>query len=195
MLLTKNKILIIISYIMMRKCAFLLIICCLLLFTLFACKSQKIKEDIEASPTPVTETAPTATPAKKDSQFTVSEEIHSQTYSEINELIAKLNQVIANKDFSTWKTYLTDTYIQKFSSRSTLNIYSNSPLMKKYNIQLTDLNDYFRYVVVPSREEASLHSIEFKDKNKVIAYTKIKDKLIILYKLEKTNNQWKISTW
>jgi len=124
--------------------------------------------------------------------FSVSEEVFSETFEDIRNLIDELNAIIRDENYDRWLRYLTETYKTHFSSATVLKENSEQPLLKKYNIQLSTLRDYFVHVVVPSRSNARLDDLVFIDNEHVKAIMIFNDKRTILYQLEKSDQGWKI---
>lgn len=165
---------------------------------------------IEPTNTPIPEASPEATPTfkptptpfptveEKDpnvSTAEVSEAVYTKTFEEIEELIYELNSIIKAAEYEKWLEYLTDAYIADLSDPQTLADYSQKPILKKYNIVLKDLEDYFKFVVVPSRSNVRVDDLVFMDENHIKAIMVIGDQRIILYLLEKINDHWLISVW
>ena len=140
-------------------------------------------------PQPAVEQKPEPEPQP---DFVVSEEVYSKTFDEIEEFIRNLNEIIRHEDYDTWLTYLSDEYIRRTSDPEYLRKQSEQPMLKKNNIDLHDLRDYFEYVVVPSRTLAQLDEIEFIDENQVKAYAMIRNTKALLYLLVRENGMWKI---
>lgn len=145
-------------------------------------------------PEPVQEKTKGLTPQEQE-EFVVTDEIYSQTLDEIKEFIQVLNQVIKSKDFEAWSTYLTTNYIQRTSDPQYLAEQSEKPILKKKNIVLKSLSDYFIYVVVPSRSGAHIDDIEFIDRYHVKAISIIRNTRGLLYLLVRKEEQWKIGVW
>jgi hypothetical protein len=130
-----------------------------------------------------------------EEDFVVTEEIYKQTFEEIEAFIKRLNTIIRGKDFETWRTYLRDEYSGLYSNREYLREQSNKPLLKKHNIVLNSLEDYFLYVVVPSRSQAKLDEIEFLDSDHIKAISIIRETKGLLYLLVREEEDWKIGVW
>jgi hypothetical protein len=131
-------------------------------------------------------------------QIEVSQEEYEAAFFDIEALIKDLNSVISRRSFIQWKPYLDDIYIETMSSDEKLNEINEKPVLKQANIELESLEDYFRFVVVPSRSNAKLDEIEFLDSNRVTAYMYNKgnpEQRIILYQLTKIDGVWKITLW
>ncbi|WP_053228130.1 hypothetical protein [Spirochaeta cellobiosiphila] len=130
--------------------------------------------------------------ADENPEFQVSDQVYEDTFNEISELITNLNTIIENGNFSEWKKNLTNDFIKEKSNPETLQEYSDQPILKKYNIVLKDLEDYFKWVVMPSRSNVRLDKILFVDKDSVKAIMYIDNSAVILYSLEEINGTWKI---
>lgn len=127
--------------------------------------------------------------------YVVTEEVYNQTFDEIEELIERLNKIISDRDFDSWMSYLSESYIEYHSNRDFLKEVSEKPYIKQYGIVLEDLNDYFNEVIVLSRSNVSLNEITFDDENHITAWTIFNGQNVKLYQLERINNEWKKSIW
>ena len=124
--------------------------------------------------------------------FSVSEEVFTETFEDIRKLISDLNAIIREENYDKWLKHLTDEYIAHFSSPEVLKENSDQPLLKKYNISLSTMKDYFRWVVAPSRSDARLDDLVFIDNEHVKAIMVFNGQRTILYLLEKDGDGWKI---
>lgn len=127
--------------------------------------------------------------------FTVSREVYSRTFEEVESFIARMNEIIQNRDFDTWKTHLSGEYLSKVSDPVYLEEQSRQPLLKQNGIQLECLRDYFEQVVAPSRSGARLDAIEFIDEDHVKAISVIRGTRGVLYLLVREEGRWKIGIW
>ena len=158
----------------------------------------KPEPESEPQPEPVPEAEPKAQeePAEEESAeeepIEVSEEVYEQTFDEIEATIEELNTVISNRNFQKWKSYLTEEYIDRYSDREWLTEISERPILKRNNITLRSLRDYFEWVVVPSRQDARLDDLVFHGENEVDAIMNIGGNRVILYRLRKVEGQWKV---
>jgi hypothetical protein len=139
--------------------------------------------------------APEVTPAAP-AEFKVSAEKKQTTLAAIRVLVDKLNGIIAKKAFVEWKSYLDQDYVRTYSDPGRLKDYSaNSPFLKQYNIKLKTLEDFFRFVVVPSRADTVVDDISFVDENRVNVWTVVDNEKVLLYLLKLYDKEWKISSW
>ena len=128
--------------------------------------------------------------------FQVSEEKKQASLVEIKILVDKLNLIIERKAFLEWKTYLDQEYLTTYSDPVRLKEYSaNSPFLKQYNVKLKTLEDFFLFVVVPSRAKVKVDDISFLDENRVNVWTVVDNERVLLYLLKLYGKEWKISSW
>jgi len=128
----------------------------------------------------------------------VSQEQYQSTMAEVQKFIEEQNINIKSKNFEAWKKSLSPEYFAEISSKENLQVISESLVLKAQKISLRTPEDYFQYVVVPSRADLHVEEIKFISANKVQAFTvKTNNKtgeeeLIRLYDLEKIGNSWTI---
>jgi len=128
--------------------------------------------------------------------YVVSPEKKQASLVAIKGFVDKLNAIIANKAFEEWKTYLDEAYLATYNDPLRLKEYSaNSPFLKQYNIKLKTLEDYFKFVVVPSRANVTVDDISFVDENRVDVWTVVDNERVLLYLLKLYGKEWKISSW
>jgi len=131
----------------------------------------------------------------------VTQAQYTATRDEVRQFIEKMNGIVRARNYNQWRDNLSAEYISEYSSPETLQRISDEPLMKRQNIVLRNLNDYFTRVFVPSRNpdriQANIAEIEFVTAVRVRAFitrtsTTGEESREILYNLEKINNEWKI---
>jgi hypothetical protein len=130
-----------------------------------------------------------------DEPIEVSEELYEQTFTEVEKTISELNEIIADRNFSAWQDYLTDDYRRTYSDPEVLAESSQSTVLVRNNITLRTLEDYFNFVVVPSRSNARLDDLVFIGEETVEAIMEVNERRYLLYLLKKTGNRWKIDTF
>lgn len=128
-------------------------------------------------------------------EFVISAEMYETTFNEVEEFIAELNEIIADRDFEQWKAYLTEDYLEVHSDPAVLRERSESPVLRRNNIELRSIEDYFSWVVVPSRANARLDDLDFIGTDKVEAIMRVRDQGVILYQLKRVNDRWKIDVF
>lgn len=156
---------------------------------------EPVQNNTEAaiSSPPPSIAAPTEVQEEPFDPRTVTKEEYDTTKIEVQQLIEQLNNIIRNKDFNSWVAYLSPAYRESLSDPDFLAQVSESARLKNEKIVLRSLQDYFIYVVVPSRANDRVDDIEFIGQKRVKAYTVTpKGQRLRLYDLEKRDGQWKI---
>ncbi len=131
----------------------------------------------------------------EDQSSEISHEEYSKTFEEVEIVIAELNGIIQAGDYEKWLTYLSPQFIREVMDPRNIERINEQPILKRNNIVLRTLGDYFMYVVGPSRTNVRLDDLVFTDANRVRAFMNVKEKRVLLYQLEKLQGKWKISTW
>ncbi len=110
--------------------------------------------------------------------------------SEIEVVVSKLNKITDKKDYAHWYTFLSDDYISRFSNpRELKSVSKRLPGIYK-GVKLKNLNDYFTYVFVPSRQRCRVDDIKYLSPTKVRVIKKYKGKDLVFYNLKKIGNKW-----
>jgi hypothetical protein len=127
----------------------------------------------------------------------VSQERYLSTRDEVQKFIEEQNRIIRDRNFEAWRMSLSSEYFKEISSAENLRRISEQPAMKTRRIVLRTAQDYFDYVVVPSRADLRVDEIEFISVNRVKAFTLTTNKAgeeqrLRLYDLEKIGNSWTI---
>jgi hypothetical protein len=127
--------------------------------------------------------------------FEVSEEVYRKTFEEIQEILAVLADIIEAQDYDMWRAWLTPEYVARTSNEEYLAHVSEGPVLKKAGIRVRNLQEYFTYVVVPSRSTAKLDRLDFVDATHVKAITLVNGQAYILWSLVLSEGRWKIGIW
>jgi len=127
----------------------------------------------------------------------VSRAHYESTREEVQKFIEDLNQIIRNRNYQAWRACLSEEYFAEISSQENLREISAQPAMRTRRIVLRTPEDYFQYVVVPSRADLRVDDIEFISVNRVKAFTITQNRAgdevrLRLYDLEKIGNSWTI---
>ena len=140
--------------------------------------------------------AETTSPAPSIVAFdpsSVTREERETTMTDIQHLIERLNGIIRAKNYNAWVSNLSPNYFALISSPEYLDRISQSNALTSQKIVLKSAQDYFTYVVVPSRTNDRVDDIEFESRTRVKAYTiNNRGERLRLYDLERTGNEWKI---
>ena len=144
------------------------------------------------------ETTPTtdeAVDSPPDEEFVVTEELYDRTFDEVGELIAHLNEIISRRDFQSWHEFLTPDYIIASTDPEYLQRLEQLGPLRRNNVKLGNLEDFFTHVVVPSRSSVVLDSVEFVDQDRVKAISQTSQGPGVLYFLVRSDRGWQIGVF
>ncbi|UTC63239.1 hypothetical protein E4O00_08460 [Treponema sp. OMZ 788] len=110
--------------------------------------------------------------------------------SEIEEVVKKLNEITAKKDYGRWRYWLSTEYIKEFSKPDVLKKTSEGLPAAFKGKQLKSIEDYFYYVFVPSRQNGRVDDIAYLTPTKVQVLMMTATKALIFYNLEKIDDRW-----
>ncbi len=110
--------------------------------------------------------------------------------SEIEVVVSKLNAITAESDYSGWIGFMSAEYKKEYSNPAVLKQVSKGLPGAAKGIQLKNLQDYFKFVFVPSRQNVRVDDIIYKSPTRVKVIKKDNGKSLIFYNLEKINNRW-----
>jgi len=131
----------------------------------------------------------------KEAMEMLSQESRQGLEEELEALVLRINSDIASGEYEKWLLYLSSDYMDNYNSREILSGISLSPRLGTRGMVLTDLKDYYEWVVMPSRHDAKLESIEIATEKRAIAYSMYKGSKARLYELEKIHGEWRITIW
>jgi len=153
---------------------------------------RQIEEELAADKQAETEI--TLVAAGTQNSGGLEQESYEEIFKEVKAFIENLNTVIKNKNFNKWRDTLSEERLKEISSPEFLTRMSQTPSMKSMKRVLKGPEDYFLYVVVPSRANSQVDKIEIIDNNKVraIYMNTRKETTELLYELVKDGNLWKI---
>jgi len=116
-----------------------------------------------------------------------------QAFREVIDMIADLDLKISQGQYEGWVSHLSASYMKHYNSPEMLHTLNQYPQLMDNGIILKDLEDFFQWVVVPSRSQAILEDIVFFGENQVVAYTSYEGEKAKLYELVRLNGVWKIT--
>jgi len=162
-----------------------------------SCVSEPTKDDTNIPPVQPGQVRITE-PSRQDENFdpnTISQAQYTATREEVQHFFEDLNKIISGKNYTAWRSALSNEYFRQISSSENLRQMSEQPILKSNNIVLRTPQDYFNYVVVPSRANSRVDDIQFIGRNRVKAFTVNKNRAgeeqrLVLYDLEKVGNTW-----
>lgn len=110
--------------------------------------------------------------------------------NEILQIIKELSAIMTSYDFNSWMSYIDPDSLKYWSNpRNLLNASKRLPS----KIRLSNLNDYFRYVFVPSRQGRSVEEIRYISRDSVKAVQPRNDRDIVYYNFVRINGKWMVN--
>jgi hypothetical protein len=131
----------------------------------------------------------------EDSSVEITHEEYRKTFDEVEAVIEELNSIIKAGDYERWHTHLTQRFIAEIMNPHNIDRINEQPILKRNNIVIKTLGDYFMYVVAPSRTSVQLDDLVFTDADRVKAFMFVRENRVLIYQLEKKGGKWKISIW
>jgi hypothetical protein len=177
----------------MKRTALLLLISSLL--GVFSCMGKpEVVQTEELPPVEQAPVEPEPVPAEEDfDPATISQEMFEETLKEVQGFVGTLNEIIRAKNYMTWLDCLDDSYLLRIGSPEFLREISEGNYLRSQKIVLKSIEDYFNYVVVPSRTNIRVDDIVFISQSRVRAFAlDRKGVRLVLYVLEKIGQSWKI---
>ena len=185
---------------------------CLVVFLIGSCASTPETKPVSASETKVNEKktqqvqkpkAVVMSKSQAETSKAADEEVVAQfegisitkkdkeiAKSEIEEVVKKLNDITAQKDYGRWRYWLSTEYIKEFSKPDVLRKTSEGLPSNLKGKQLKSIEDYFYYVFVPSRQNGRVDDIAYLTPTKVRVLKITSTQTLIFYNLEKIDERW-----
>ena len=187
---------------------------CLVVILIGSCASAPETKPVSAAETQVEEKSqqvqepavvekPVEAKPKAEAPKTADEEVVAQfegvsitkkdkeiAKSEIEEVVKKLNEITAKKDYGRWRYWLSKDYIKEFSKPEVLKKTSEGLPSNLKGKQLKSIEDYFYYVFVPSRQNGRVDDIVYLTPTKVRVLKITATQSLIFYNLEKIDDRW-----
>ncbi len=172
---------------------------------------EEVKKEVEPEPVvkeveepPVVEEVPEETPApaeeeqdESDKEYerstanvSVSKEVFYDDKAKVLNMIKDLDTYMKNQDFKGWISCLDDESRNYWSRKQNLQKASNR-LPRK--LPLNTIEDYFKFVFIPSRANRSVEEIRYETETRVKAVQVEGGTDIIYYNFNKVNGSWKLN--
>lgn len=159
------------------------------LFFVFSCSSKKVAEPVKAAPTQE-EIAAEEEFNRSTNGVKITREEFNSDKNEILSIISELKDVMAEHNFNAWLKYIDKESIEYYSNPK--NLTSSSKRLPQ-KIKLSNLNDYFTYVFIPSRKGRSVEEIRYISRDSVKAVQVREDRDIVYYNFIRENGKWMVN--
>ena len=112
--------------------------------------------------------------------------------AEIINTIKELQKIMDRQDYEAWLKYISKGSIQYYSSP--LNIRKANKRLPDKTINLRGLEDYFKYVFIPSRKQSQVDEIRYISKSEVKAVQVLpNDSTFVYYNFIREDGMWKVN--
>ena len=157
-------------------------------------------EIVEPEPVEIAEPEPVEEPQQPEpdeysraisalsAEDSVSEDTFTEDKKEIMHIIDELSDIMKNKDFSKWVKYLTPASRNYWSNPANLREVSKKLPLKGFTLK--NLEDYFKYVFIPSRQGRRIDEIRYLSSSYVKAVQVKNNTDIIFYYFNKIDGKW-----
>ncbi len=126
-----------------------------------------------------------------NSASNITREAFTEDKKSILAIIDILSEIMKNKDYKKWRTYVDDASIKYWSTRTNLQKAQNRLPVK--GITLKTLEDYFKYVFIPSRTGRTVDEIRYETDTQVKVVHVDGDEDTVYYYFKKSaNGEWKL---
>src|SRR5574344_1411864 len=121
---------------------------------------------------------------------TVTKEVFSEDKKEILDIIAKLDSIMKNYDYTSWITYVAEESRVYWENRK--NLHKASTRLPVKGLQLNSLEDYFKFVFIQSRIGREVDEIRYISDKSVKAVQVKDDQDIVYYYFQKVDDKWQL---
>ena len=118
----------------------------------------------------------------------VTKETFTEDKTEIMHIISNLADIMVNHDYDSWVKYMDAESVKYWSNPQ--NLKKASKMLPVQGLRMNNLNDYFTYVFIPSRQGRAVDEIRYISKDSVKAVQVSSDTDIIYYYFTKINDKW-----
>ena len=152
----------------------------------------------EVKPAPVKEEKPE--PDETDEEYLrstdnldkndkVTKEEFNEDKAAILKIIEELSVIMENKNVEGWLKYIEPESIKYY--KNPVNLQKAQQKLPNKTVKLRSINDYFKYVFIPSRKRSKVDEIRYISKTSIKAVQVKTDKsIVVYYYFTKIGNQW-----
>ena len=148
-------------------------------------------------PAPPEDKRPADTEEAKADEYTrsvggvsVSKDDFEKDKREILRIIGELAAVMRDRDYESWLSYLDPESAAYWQKPANLKQAQNRLPIK--GLTLRNLQDYFKYVFIPSRQERSISEIRYESSSSVKAVQVEDGEDIVFYYFVKSGGAWRL---
>ena len=121
-----------------------------------------------------------------------SKEEFIQDKTEIINTIKELQKIMDKQDYQAWLPYISRNSIQYYSSP--VNIRKANKRLPDKTIIFRGLEDYFKYIFIPSRKQSKVDEIRYINKSEVKAVQVLpNNSTVVYYNFIREDGKWKVN--
>lgn len=126
-----------------------------------------------------------------NSASNITREAFEEDKKSILAIIDTLSDIMANKDYKRWRTYVDDASIKYWSTKT--NLQKAQSRLPVKGITLKNLEDYFKYVFIPSRTGRTVDEIRYETDTQVkVVHVEGDEDTVYYYFKKSANGEWKL---
>jgi len=122
--------------------------------------------------------------------LTVSKDVFNEDKASIQQIIKELDVVMKEVSYKKWITYIDQESIDYWSKP--VNLKKASSKLPKKGLVLRSLEDYFKFVFIPSRAGRDVPEIRYETNTYVKAVQFQEEQDVIYYHFNKIDGKWKL---
>ncbi len=167
-------------------------LCILIVPVILGCASA----DSQSREVPAHVREPVLPPVRPDDNTVdaaVPDASSEETYDDVERLVDRLNRMIADRNYGSWREQLSESYIETFSDPEVLGELERAAVLRRSGIRLRTLSDYFHHVVVPSRQDARMEELQSDGERTVLALSEVQGRTVVLYRFIWEEEEWKVA--
>lgn len=146
--------------------------------------------EIDADKEDVVKSADDEEYSRSTTNVMVTKEKFEEDKTQILKIIDELAVVMKNQDYFGWLKYLDESSKDYWSKKQNLQKASNR--LPKKGFQLKSLQDYFKYVFIPSRVGRTVDEIRYETETQVKVVQTKNNTDMVYYNFLRENGKWKL---
>ncbi len=124
-----------------------------------------------------------------ETEESVTKEEFTDDKARILEIIRELSDIMEKRDVIRWKEFIAPESLKYYSNPVNLN--KAQKKLPNKTVRLGSIDDYFRYVFIPSRKRSQVDEIRYISKTNIKAVQVKDDKsVVIYYYFTKKDGRW-----
>lgn len=120
----------------------------------------------------------------------VSKDVFEMDKKAVMACIDELNAIMTDKNYSAWLKKIEPKSAEYWSNKDNLAKATERLPKQLKSVRLSTLEDYFKYVFIPSRKGRTIDEIRYISSNAIKAVQVKEDKTTVYYTFKKIGDSW-----